>query len=154
MRTSAYKPRISNVTGELGETFGPWLERQRKSGTMTQKALADTLGVSDTFISNIEQDKRRPSPQLVAQIARLFNQDVNALLILAGYEPITHTDTTTPLALRIIRLVSGLSPERQELAVRLLETMADVEAEHSNQIDTRLSPTEAKRGARARPAKT
>ncbi|MBI4377312.1 MAG: helix-turn-helix transcriptional regulator [Elusimicrobia bacterium] len=65
---------------EKPETFGQLLRRLRKeNGDMSLRDLAGKLGVSFPYLSQIEADVAKPSEELVAKIAKLFNQDVEKL---------------------------------------------------------------------------
>jgi predicted ATPase/class 3 adenylate cyclase len=53
-------------------SFGHWLRLKRKALDLTREGLADRVGYSAETIRKIETEERRPSAQLVDQLAALF----------------------------------------------------------------------------------
>ena len=56
------------------------IRQLRISATMTQKELADKLGVSQNAIYNWENGKREPNVETLEKIAKLFNITISQLL--------------------------------------------------------------------------
>jgi predicted ATPase/class 3 adenylate cyclase/DNA-binding XRE family transcriptional regulator len=54
-------------------SFGEWLKRRRKAQGLTQEALAQQINCSTSALRKIEAEERRPSEQIVEQLADLFN---------------------------------------------------------------------------------
>ena len=54
-------------------SFGEWLKRRRKSFGFTQEQLAQQLNCSTIMLRKIEAEERRPSNQMIEQLARLLN---------------------------------------------------------------------------------
>jgi len=67
-------------------TFGGSIKKLRKSRRMTQRELADCLGVSFTYISKIENDKLEvlPSEEKIRKMAEVLGTNDEELLDLAG----------------------------------------------------------------------
>jgi class 3 adenylate cyclase len=53
-------------------SFGHWLRLKRKALDLTREGLADQVGYSAETIRKIETEERRPSAELVDQLAALF----------------------------------------------------------------------------------
>lgn len=53
-------------------SFGEWLKRQRKAAGLTQEQLAQQVSCSTITLRKIEGEERRPSPQIVQQLAEIF----------------------------------------------------------------------------------
>lgn len=54
-------------------------ELRRKSG-LSQKDLADYVGISQAYISKIEEEKRQPTFRIVVLIAKALNITMDELL--------------------------------------------------------------------------
>ena len=54
-------------------SFGEWLKRQRKASGLTQEQLAQQVSCSTITLRKIEAEERRPSAQMVEQLAEIFN---------------------------------------------------------------------------------
>ena len=61
-------------------TLAENLKRMRKEHGLTQKDLADNLGISQTAVNFFELGKKIPSVAVVEQIADYFNCSVDTLL--------------------------------------------------------------------------
>lgn len=74
-------------------TFGQLLWQQRKQQKMTMRVLANTVGVSESYISLLESgDRQQPARELVLKLAhtlgaRSSNQLADTFLLAAGYYP-------------------------------------------------------------------
>lgn len=51
----------------------------RKSAGLTQKQLAESVGISRAFLTNIELGKYEPSLKVAGQIAATLSRDINDL---------------------------------------------------------------------------
>lgn len=60
--------------------FGEILRSLRKNVKMTQDELAKALHISTSAVSSYEQDVRFPSPEMLINIADVFNVSVDYLL--------------------------------------------------------------------------
>jgi predicted ATPase/class 3 adenylate cyclase/DNA-binding XRE family transcriptional regulator len=54
-------------------SFGEWLKRRRKALDLTQEQLAQRINCSTSALRKIEAEERRPSAQIVEQLAAVFN---------------------------------------------------------------------------------
>jgi len=54
-------------------SFGEWLRHQRKALDLTQEQLAQQISCSTSALRKIEAEQRRPSEQIVEQLADLFH---------------------------------------------------------------------------------
>jgi predicted ATPase/class 3 adenylate cyclase/DNA-binding XRE family transcriptional regulator/Flp pilus assembly protein TadD len=54
-------------------SFGEWLRRRRKALDLTQEQLAQRISCSTSALRKIEAEERRPSEQIVEQLAEVFH---------------------------------------------------------------------------------
>ena len=54
-------------------SFGEWLRRRRKALDLTQEQLAQQINCSTSALRKIEAEQRRPSAQIVEQLAEVFH---------------------------------------------------------------------------------
>ena len=54
-------------------SFGAWLRRRRKALDLTQQQLAERISCSTSALRKIEAEERRPSEQIVEQLAEVFH---------------------------------------------------------------------------------
>lgn len=56
--------------------IGHRLKKARKSTGLTQKAVATKLGITDVTYSRYELDKRKPSFEVLEELAQIFGVDI------------------------------------------------------------------------------
>jgi len=66
--------------GELGE----FLREQRRSARLSLRQLADAAGVSNPYLSQIERGLRKPSAEILQQLAKALRISAETLYVQAG----------------------------------------------------------------------
>ncbi|MGH3472340.1 MAG: helix-turn-helix domain-containing protein [Nocardioidaceae bacterium] len=66
------------------ETLGEFLKDQRRTAQLTLRQLADQAGVSNPYLSQIERGLRRPSAEVLQQLARALRISAETLYVRAG----------------------------------------------------------------------
>jgi transcriptional regulator with XRE-family HTH domain len=66
--------------GNLGE----FLREQRRHAQLSLRQLADAAGVSNPYLSQIERGLRRPSAEILQQLARALRISAETLYVQAG----------------------------------------------------------------------
>lgn len=69
------------MTDAQGKAFGAEMRRLRKEAGMTTAEFANYMGVTATYISNLELGNRKPSPQLAERVASAFSTNVADMLV-------------------------------------------------------------------------
>jgi len=102
-----FSPVLSPV-----KDIGTYIRDQRTSAQISLRGLAAKAGVSNPYLSQVERGLRRPSAEILAQIAHALSISVESLLTRAGI-----LDTAgAPDVLRAIRTDEILT-ERQKAAM-------------------------------------
>jgi transcriptional regulator with XRE-family HTH domain len=70
--------------GKTVETLGDYLREQRGLAQMSLRQLAEKSEVSNPYLSQIERGLRRPSAEVLQQIARALKISVESLYVKAG----------------------------------------------------------------------
>ncbi|MFI6347744.1 helix-turn-helix domain-containing protein [Streptomyces sp. NPDC050560] len=66
--------------GSLGE----YLREQRRSAQLSLRQLADAAGVSNPYLSQIERGLRKPSAEVLQQVAKALRISAETLYVRAG----------------------------------------------------------------------
>ena len=74
------------VVGSLG-TLGDYLKEQRLAAQLSLRQLADQVGVSNPYLSQIERGLRKPSAEVLPQLARALRVSAEQLSVRAGRVP-------------------------------------------------------------------
>lgn len=64
--------------------LGAYLREQRESAQMSLRQLADVAGVSNPYLSQIERGLKRPSAEILQQIAKGLQVSAESLYVRAG----------------------------------------------------------------------
>ena len=74
------KGKVGKTVGSLGD----YLREQRTSARLSLRQLAEQAGVSNPYLSQIERGLRRPSAEVLQQIAKALRISAEQLYIRAG----------------------------------------------------------------------
>ncbi len=66
------------------ETLGGYLREQRVNAGVSLRQLADQAGVSNPYLSQIERGLRRPSAEVLQQLAKALRISAESLYVQAG----------------------------------------------------------------------
>ena len=84
--SSTEKPaeRVAQVVGQKVEDIGSYIRSQRELAQVSMRQLAKAAGVSNPYLSQIERGLRKPSAEILQQIARGLRISAEALYVRAG----------------------------------------------------------------------
>jgi HTH-type transcriptional regulator, competence development regulator len=105
--------------------FGKLLKTLRLEKKITQRALADLVGIDFTYISKIENGTMEPPAEdKIIKIAEVLGEDVDKMLITAKKVPshfhkVITENKDVPM---LLRKAESLSPKQWEDIRRIIET--------------------------------
>jgi transcriptional regulator with XRE-family HTH domain len=70
--------------GRTVESLGDYLREQRLSSRLSLRQLAEQAGVSNPYLSQIERGLRRPSAEVLQQLAKALRISAEQLYLRAG----------------------------------------------------------------------
>jgi transcriptional regulator with XRE-family HTH domain len=70
--------------GKTVESLGEYLREQRESSRLSLRQLAEQAGVSNPYLSQIERGLRRPSAEVLQQLAKALRISAQQLYLRAG----------------------------------------------------------------------
>lgn len=70
--------------GHGAQTLGDFLHEQRRGAQLSLRQLADQAGVSNPYLSQIERGLRRPSAEVLQQLARALRISAETMYVRAG----------------------------------------------------------------------
>src|SRR3712207_7453066 len=74
------KGKVGNAVGSLGD----YLREQRTAASLSLRQLAEQAGVSNPYLSQIERGLRKPSAEVLQQIAKALRISAEQLYVRAG----------------------------------------------------------------------
>ena len=101
------KTKVGKTVGSLGD----YLREQRTASRLSLRQLAEQVGVSNPYLSQIERGLRRPSAEVLQQIAKALRISAEQLYVRAG---IVHPDTGQAGSVELAILADPGLTERQK----------------------------------------
>src|ERR671917_95832 len=74
------KGKVGKTVGSLGD----YLREQRQASRLSLRQLAEQAGVSNPYLSQIERGLRKPSAEVLQQIAKAMRISAESLYVRAG----------------------------------------------------------------------
>jgi transcriptional regulator with XRE-family HTH domain len=109
------KDEIDKRWRDLGE----FIREQRNVGQLSLRKLSELAGVSNPYLSQIERGLRKPSAEILQQIARALEISSETLYVRAGI--LEEPDDSHDL-IREIRRDPHLNEEQKKTLVRIYES--------------------------------
>jgi transcriptional regulator with XRE-family HTH domain len=78
--------------------LGDYIREQRNAAQISLRQLAKTAGVSNPYLSQIERGLRKPSAEILQQIAKALRISAEALYVQAGILDERYGDSDVPTA--------------------------------------------------------
>lgn len=76
--------RVDEAVHELGRDIGIFIREQRNNAQLSLRQLARLAGVSNPYLSQVERGLRKPSAQILRQIAQGLRISAEVLYVQAG----------------------------------------------------------------------
>ncbi len=104
--------------------LGEFIREQRRLGRLSLRKLSDLSGISNPYLSQIERGLRKPSADILQQIARALSISVETLYIRAGF---LDSNEDGPTVIDLIGRDPDLDEEQKRTLVHIYESFR---AEH------------------------
>lgn len=102
--------RTQKIADQLG-SLGEFIAGQRRAAHLTLRQLADQTGISNPYLSQIERGLRKPSAEVLQQLAKALRVSAETLYVRAGIlDPADHPATSVEMAV----LADAAITERQK----------------------------------------
>jgi transcriptional regulator with XRE-family HTH domain len=126
--------------GKAVEDLGEFLREQRRDARLSLRQLAEQAGVSNPYLSQIERGLRRPSAEVLQQLAKALRISAETLYVRAGILDPHEGDGQRSVHVSV--LSDPALTERQKQV--LLDIYASFRRENDhNDNDTGPAPSEA-----------
>ncbi|WP_433180209.1 helix-turn-helix domain-containing protein [Actinoallomurus sp. CA-150999] len=106
------------ATSKVG-SIGEYIKEQRKRAKVSLRQLAEVTGVSNPYLSQIERGLRKPSAEILQQIAKGLRISAEALYVQAGILDEREADTDVQAA---IRADADLSERQKQVLLDIYES--------------------------------
>src|ERR1700756_26901 len=80
----AQEADIAAVVSNAAQDIGSFIRAQREAAQVSVRQLAEKAGVSNPYLSQIERGLRKPSAEVLSQIAKALRVSAEVLYVRAG----------------------------------------------------------------------
>ena len=107
----------------MGDSLGDYLREQRQSAKLSLRQLSELAGVSNPYLSQIERGLKKPSAEILQQLAKGLEVSAESLYVRAGIledRPVPDHKTTDVRA--AIAADPDLTPRQRAALVDIYES--------------------------------
>jgi transcriptional regulator with XRE-family HTH domain len=134
---------VSTDPKDRWHDLGAFIREQRGSARLSLRRLSELAGISNPYLSQIERGLRRPSAEILQQIAKALRISAETLYVQAG---ILEPPDGTPDLTRAIMADQAVSEEQKQALVRIYlsfrREFEDERAARKEQTAAEAEPTE------------
>ncbi len=128
-------PSVGPVKDEIEQHWrelGEFIRDQRHVGQLSLRKLSEMAGISNPYLSQIERGLRKPSAEILRQIAAALHISAETLYVRAGIldEPGSPTDLIAE-----IRRTTDLDDEQKRALVQLYEMFRREQSDEGEAVD-------------------
>jgi transcriptional regulator with XRE-family HTH domain len=129
------------ATSKVG-SIGEYIREQRKRAKVSLRQLAEATGVSNPYLSQIERGLRKPSAEILQQIAKGLRISAEALYVQAGILEDRSADTDVQAA---IRADTNLTERQKQVLLDIYESFRRENGRNEEVAARTTPPTEGER---------
>jgi transcriptional regulator with XRE-family HTH domain len=124
---------------DIGRDIGQYIRQQRENAKISLRQLSKLAGVSNPYLSQIERGSRKPSAEILQQIAKGLRISAEALYVQAG---ILDMPTGGPVS-DAIRADEGLSERQKQVLLDVYDSFRrENSAGQSQQEESAAAPAD------------
>ena len=116
---------MASRVGSIGE----YIREQRQRAKVSLRQLAEVTGVSNPYLSQIERGLRKPSAEILQQIAKGLRISAEALYVQAGILDEREADTDVQAA---IRADAALTERQKQVLLDIYESFVGNDGSERN----------------------
>lgn len=100
--------------------LGDFIRQQRERANLSLRRLADSAGISNPYLSQIERGIRKPSAEILKQLSRALEISANSMYSKAG---LIDEDFDTPSVFDAIEADTTLTLEQKKVLLDLYRSL-------------------------------
>jgi transcriptional regulator with XRE-family HTH domain len=100
-----------------GNSLGDYLREQRQSARLSLRQLSELAGISNPYLSQIERGLKKPSAEILQQLAKGLEVSAESLYVRAGILDERHGHEAEPLDTRAVIGADPKLTDRQRAAL-------------------------------------
>jgi transcriptional regulator with XRE-family HTH domain len=109
------------VSDSKHSDLGDFIRQQRERANLSLRRLADTAGISNPYLSQIERGIRKPSAEILKRLSRALEISANSMYSKAG---LFDEEFESPSVLDAIDADTTLTPDQKKVLLDLYRTLS------------------------------
>lgn len=127
-----YSKHNGEVASTLVADLGDYLREQRVAARLSLRQLSDLAGISNPYLSQIERGLKRPSAEILQQIAHGLQVSAESLYVRAGFLEEGPARPGTPRVLDAIAADPMLTPKQRAALVEVYRAFVGRSADEAD----------------------
>lgn len=141
----------NNPLGDLGQGLGDYLREQRVGARLSVRQLSELAGVSNPYLSQIERGLKKPSAEILNQLAKGLQVSAESLYVRAGLlDPDEASGPTGPDTRAVIKSDPRLTSRQKSTLLDIYDSFVGA-AQSDSEPAASSAKTPATRAPRKRP---
>jgi transcriptional regulator with XRE-family HTH domain len=112
--------------------LGEFIRQQRERANLSLRRLADTAGISNPYLSQIERGIRKPSAEILSRLSRALEISANSLYSKAG---LIDEEQPSPTIFEAIDADERLSPSQKRVLLDMYRALVHSNGSVANQTE-------------------
>jgi transcriptional regulator with XRE-family HTH domain len=100
--------------------LGQFIREQRERANLSLRRLADSAGISNPYLSQIERGIRKPSAEILKRLSRALEISANTLYTRAG---LIDEETLSPTVFEAVEADEGLSQSHKKVLLDMYRAL-------------------------------
>ncbi|HWD01146.1 MAG TPA: helix-turn-helix transcriptional regulator [Amycolatopsis sp.] len=130
--------KVADIASDIASDIGGYIRQQRNSAKISLRQLSKLAGVSNPYLSQIERGVRKPSAEILQQIAKGLRISAEALYVQAG---ILDLPTGGPVG-EAIRADTELTERQKQVLLDVYESFRRENAAEKSTEKPTVTPAE------------
>lgn len=112
---------LAIVSDSKQSDLGDFIRQQRERANLSLRRLAESAGISNPYLSQIERGIRKPSAEILKRLSRALEISANSMYSKAG---LIDEEFQSPSVFDAIEADEGLTTDQKKVLVDLYRTMS------------------------------
>lgn len=130
-----------NPLGDLGNNLGEYLRDQRVNASLSVRQLSERAGISNPYLSQIERGLKRPSAEILQQIAKGLSISAETLYVQAGLIDPDEDSADRPTAREAIAVDRRLTSRQRQTLIDIYDSFVGAPVAEQAEAASTPSPT-------------
>ncbi len=134
----------------MGDSLGDYLREQRQSAKLSLRQLSELAGVSNPYLSQIERGLKKPSAEILQQLAKGLEVSAESLYVRAGILDERHGHPAeAPDTRAVIGADPRLSDRQKSALLDIYDSFVSGDAAATSRARTTTTATTGPKASRA-----